>query len=193
MTHRNNHLVMGKIEPLAGCQGFKCKSTLIPSSCLVVPPPSILTSLISQLKLSCQQWGESCTSPMADNFPLIFLHGLGGPSAWANGPLAGQSDLPLLHLKQMLQLWLTIEPEIFLFQARKMGMERAESHTQSSTASSKQDWFSHLIPSCQGVKWGAKDDPEDAAYVMPLDWPRLVRTCVLLPRCPCHSLLAVLQ
>ena len=90
MAHRNNHLAMGKIEPLDGCQGFKCKSMLTSSACLVVPPPPTLTSLILQLKLSCQQWGESCTSPKADNF-LPHL-GLSGPSAWANCPLAGHSD-----------------------------------------------------------------------------------------------------
>ena len=92
MAHRSNHLTMGKIEPLAGCQGFKCKSTLISSACLVVTPPPILTSLIPQLKLSCQQWGESCTSPKADD-NFLPHHALGGPSAWANCPLAGHSDL----------------------------------------------------------------------------------------------------
>lgn len=55
MAHRSNHLAMGKIEPLAGCQGFKRKSMLILSVSFVVPPPPICTTLIPQLKLSCQQ------------------------------------------------------------------------------------------------------------------------------------------
>lgn len=104
----------------------------------------------------------SCISPRAGNFLLTFLHGLGDPSAWATCPLAGHSDLQFI----------TSETDVAAV---------TDSRTRNLPSPSQEDLkgksrvsytiFHRLVQPSDPVmtKYGARDDPEDTAYAVPLD------------------------
>lgn len=151
MAQRNNCLLLGKKEPLAGCQGFKWESTLNPSVCCVVPSPPILTSPIpswcqAAARVANHAHNSLRLSIFSSPSSLVLVLHLPGDIALCQLSLI----YILLYVKQVLQVWMIIETEIFLFQSRKTRRERTVTYTTF------EGLVNHPISPKQGVKCGIK-------------------------------------